>query len=242
VPSPTSEAMPGTHAVPLADRSAGSPLAPPTGSGPLVYERPEPAQERDSPAEQHVWLPRRVVYIQGFLLGAVALLFFVFGLIVGSRSTRDNQSGAPGQPCVVSGTVVAEGPAGESMPDAGSVVILLPATARPDQKASAKGLLPQDKDPEDDHPSLSVIRQLGGDFAKADRRGQFRLRAPSAARYYLLVVSRARQRSDDEPPASRDLAQIGRYFSSASDLLGRQKYQWTELLIHKDRDVDVTIR
>ena len=69
------------------------------------------------------------------MLGIVALVFFVFGMIVGSGSAlRDHSS--PVQPCTVSGTVLYEDTARQSLPDEASIVIIVPLATRPDQKAA----------------------------------------------------------------------------------------------------------
>ena len=56
----------------------------------LVYaERAPDAESIAADQGQWVKIPRYVLYTQGFLLGVVALAFFIFGLIVGSRSSSE---------------------------------------------------------------------------------------------------------------------------------------------------------
>ncbi len=189
---------------------------------------------------QNVSIPRYAIYTQGFLLGAVALAFFVFGLIVGSRSSPLPGADQPGIACSVSGTILCEGSGSSSIPDQGAVVILFPVTKRPDEKGSAEGLGPESPDPADDHPTLAMLRSLGGDYARVDRRGRYRVRAAGSGRYYLLIVSKHVKRASGEQPKATDLAQLGRYFVPASQLLGQQRYQWTEIQLRTDRVMDVS--
>jgi phage FluMu protein Com len=207
----------------------------------LVYaDRDEPRDPHGDGPGQVVTIPRYVLYTQGFLLGLVALVFFVFGLIVGSRSRSEPMDATASRSAVVSGSVSYQGPQGRAMPDAGSVVLLLPAAKRPDQKGVAAGLRIEDREPEEGHPALGMLRSLGGDYARADRSGRFRVRAAAPGRYFLLVVSKHERRSTSDSPAPSELAQLGRYFVPATDLLGEQRYRWQELLVRRDEQVDVS--
>lgn len=193
-----------------------------------------------SPSDwQMVSVPRRVVYMQGFLLGIVALVFFVFGMIVGSGSR--SESGLPrSQPCTISGTVRYEDGARQARPDESSIVIIVPLASRPDQKAAAEGLRLQDSTPGETHPSMAVIRSLGGDYARVDRHGKYRLRVTTPGRYYLLIVSHHARRESGQQPQANDLAQIGRYFVPATSLLEDQQYTWKEMRIRDDTSFDYT--
>jgi hypothetical protein len=183
--------------------------------------------------ESSVTVPRRYVYYQGFLLGAVALGFFVFGLMVGGHSGPD-LPGAPLQPCTITGEILYGTSAQRASADAGARVIVVPQAARPDQKAAAAGLRPDDPAPADGHVGVALLRSLGGDVDSVDERGHFRCRVPSPGRYYMLVISRHAKRPEHEALAGRDLAQIGRYISPAANLLESQQYTWQELRVRGD--------
>jgi hypothetical protein len=186
-----------------------------------------------SPRSSMVSVPRYVVYAQGFLLGIVALVFFAFGMIVGGGA-RSESAPSPSQPCTVSGTVLYEDGTRQALPDESSVAIILPLAVRPDQKAAVDGLRPTDPEPGDRHPSMAIIRSLGGDYARIDRRGRYRLRVTAPGRYYLLIVSHHARRQSDQQPEPHELAQIGRYFVPATSLLDSQRYAWKELRIRED--------
>jgi hypothetical protein len=179
------------------------------------------------------------VYLQGLLLGVVALTFFIFGLIVGGRA-RERSNGVQGTASVVSGVVAYTHANGNMMPDAGSVVILVPAGVRPDEKATARGLASTDAMPDTTHPGLRVIRDLGGDYARADRRGRYRLRGTGPGSHFLLVISAHQRRSNEAQLRARDLAEMGRYFVPATDLIGDFRYDWREIRLAQDQRVDIT--
>ncbi len=189
---------------------------------------------------QLVTIPRYVLYTQGFLLGAVALVFFVFGMVVGSRSRGEGGPASPQRPVAISGTVFYQGQGDSRSPDVGSVVMLLPTTQRPDEKAPVEGLRPEDPMPEEDHPAVAIVRSVGGDYVRADRHGRFRVRATVPGRYYLLVISKHRRRAADRSPRADELARLGRFVLPATQLLGSQQYRWKEVLLRGDQRLDVT--
>ena len=130
----------GTAARTREQARRSNPSLPPTEVDDAVQAvdvgEPDTASRSDS---QTVSVPRRVVYLQGFLLGIVALVFFVFGMIVGSGS-RSESGPPPFQPCTISGTVLYEDSARQTIPDESSIVIIVPLASRPDQKAAVEGL------------------------------------------------------------------------------------------------------
>jgi hypothetical protein len=187
-----------------------------------------------------VAVPRRIVFVQGFLLGGIAIVFFIFGVVVGSHSTVENAPGVP-RTCQISGRITYTDTAASSLPDAGSVVIAFPVGRRPEPKIAVDGLRPADPSPAANHPGVVAVRDVGGAFARADRKGQFRLRVPNVGRYFILVISKNAQRPESEQPKTRDLAQIGRYVLPASEMLGRQRYSWQQLNLRDDRTLDITL-
>lgn len=189
-----------------------------------------------------VSVPRSVLYTQGFLLGAIALIFFVFGLIVGSHSRSQSSTEQTSNPAVVSGVIHYETPEDSKRPDAGSVVMLLPASQQPDEKVAAQTLATEAPPPDADHPAVAMIRSLGGDYARADAQGRYKVRAASAGRYFLLAISRHTRRAADEYPAATDLAQLGRYVIPATELLSQQRYRLNEMMLREDRTLDLTFK
>ena len=206
----------------------------------LVYAADEPSTIHTPEDQQLVAVPRRIVFIQGFLLGAIAIVFFIFGVVVGSHSTDQNAANIP-RSCQVTGVITYTNSAGKAIPDADSVVLLLPVARRPDPKIPVQGLRISDRAPGPEHTSVIALRDVGGAYTRADDRGRFALRVPNVGRYFMLVVSQHAKRGEDVQPKTRDLAQIGRYLLPASDLIGQQRYSWLELNLRDDRSLDVAL-
>ncbi len=189
------------------------------------------------------WLAvsRLTIFLQGVLLAATAVVFFVTGMVIG-RSTAPTSGRAEMRgPAEVEGQVWYES-RGRRRVDAGAVVMLLPADFQPESKLSPEGLRPKDAPVSTLHPSVEAIHRWGGDVIRADSAGRFRLRVPRGGSFFFLVMS-AHVARGDERPALKDLAQIGRFFLPAVDLLADQAYRWQRLeLSGKRRLGDVVIR
>ena len=225
------------------DSDAGQPpISPPfavdVGGSDLVYAPDDLSAIRIPAGQDLVAVPRRVVFVQGFLLGAIAIMFFIFGVVVGSHSSDQQAAGVP-RSCQVRGRITYATATDTPLPDADSVVLVFPVSRRPDPKIPVEGLRPSDRVPDASHPGVSALRDLGGAFARADRNGQFQLQVPDAGRYFILVISHHARRAESEQPKTRDLAQIGRYVLPASEILGRQQYSWREWNLREDRTLDV---
>lgn len=218
------------------------PEPPPTESGPveLVYAD----EDRFGPSSRNISdsvvpLRRSIIFVQGFLLGLVAIVFFVFGVVVGGRSARQQGHLSNPQACVVHGTVSFVDSAEDRFPDVGAVVCIVPATRRPEQKLPAESLGPDAPQPHPDQLTMGTLQQLGGVYGRADAQGQFRLRLPATGRYYMLVVSTHAIRPRNEHPNPRDLAEMGRYFVPATALVQQYRYQWQLVQVTQDRKLDV---
>lgn len=208
----------------------------------LVYASDEedvPPYAEDLPIDPtKVAVPRRILYLQGILLGVVALSCFALGVLVGaSRSGGGPEVHVP-QPCFVRGTIAIRSGAGDPIPDQGAVAIVVPQDRHPEQKAELDGLRPQDPPPDDTHPGLLAIQSIGGAYARTDENGRFELRVPDTGKYYLLVISTRRSGSTEDHPKS-ELAQIGRFFQLTPDLFGGNDYRWQPETIRRDRELNV---
>jgi hypothetical protein len=184
-----------------------------------------------------VAVPRFVLYTQGALLGVVAIAAFVLGWIVGAATSGPAHVAVEDNtPRVIRGTLkyVADG---TEQPDAGSVVILVPQDGRPtiDEKVPAQGLGPDDQPPE---ASLQRIMVMGGAYARTDVNGAYRLQVPKRGRYFMLVISANAASSGGEDYNKEHLAQMGRYFVQATDLIGGRRFRWSSEEIGRDMTVD----
>jgi hypothetical protein len=241
VPEPELAAAPVPDPPPQApvESQSGAEAASATDAGPvqLVYEPTSPQQ--DQVAANRVSVARRVVYLQGFLLGAVALGFFVFGVIVGTRSTPSDAVVGGRGPFTVTGSVHYRDAQGQRQPDVGSLLCILPAGQQPEQqwRAEAWEHLQQEAAGAVDQAVTAELKALGGDWTRADAQGRYRLRVPAGGHYFLLVISRHAQREPDSSLKRRDLAEIGRYFLPPTALLDQQDYQWQKLLVRQDKQL-----
>lgn len=206
----------------------------------LVYvteDEEETPYAEDVPVDPtKVAVPRRILYMQGILLGVVAVVFFTLGLFVGFGTSGPSDEDDVAQPCIISGRIAFGNGGDATTPDDGAVAIVVPRNVHPEEKADIDGLRPQDPPPNKSHSGLLAIQSIGGDYARADQDGRFRLRVGDTGEYFVLVISANRPRSDDMQPG--DLAQIGRFFQLTPDLLGGNEYRWQEETIRRDRELN----
>jgi hypothetical protein len=209
----------------------------------LVYETDEEeiaSRATAGPVDANkLAVSRAVLYMQGVLLGIVALASFFLGVMagVGTSDRRSDDGGLP-QPCFLRGGVGIQDEAGQVSPDTGAVVVVVPRDIHPDRKAEMAGLLPQDPSPGETHPGLQEIRSIGGDYGRADGEGRFQLRVPDTGDYFLLVISANVKRREGEQPKAV-LAQIGRFFQLDPELFDGYAYRWQEEAIRRDRELSI---
>jgi phage FluMu protein Com len=205
----------------------------------IVYETDEPeahASDELTVDPNKISVPRSVLYAQGILLGVVALVCFVFGVIVGAATSSSGRvENALPTPCVITGRVVYASRGNVNTPDVGAVVIALPQNLTLTEKAAIGGLSPDDPAPDETHPSVLAIQNIGGSFSRTDENGQFKLRVADAGDYFILVLSKNVQRPAAADLNKTDLAQMGRYFTLTLDLLGNRQYRWIPERIKHDR-------
>lgn len=183
-----------------------------------------------------VAVPRTVLYLQGALLGVVAIGAFVLGWIFGAATSPSQPSVAEDNtPRIIRGTLTYQDATGEQ-PDAGSVVILVPQNSRPtiDEKVPAQGLGPDDQPPE---VSLERIAVMGGAYGRTDVNGAFRVQV-KRGKYFMLLISANGPRQSNSDFNKEHLAQMGRYFVQATDLIGNRSFLWTTKEIGRDMTVD----
>ena len=170
-------------------------------------------------------LSRRVVYIQGALLAAMAAIGFLLGAVFGWL-IRPTFSDSVDFTVRLTGKVSYITRDNQSEPDVGSVIVVLPTERRPDEKLSPSALRPDQPPPGRRHSSVMVIDAIGGAFTRADSRGEYQLELSRAGNYFVLLISGNRKRRRGQQPASADVAQLGRYFLFPTQLLGNNEYRW----------------
>jgi len=179
----------------------------------------------------------------------LAILAFTLGLVVGRVRSPQAESGAGGaQPVTITGKVEYVTKAGITTGDDQCMVFLLPTLAYPETKISVAGLLPSDPRPDDSHPSIQQIRELGGDCSKTDIHGNFELKllkGKKKKRFYLLAVTGNQVRKRDIPATDR--AEIGNYFSPGfgdkllldNNSAERREYVWKKLSVVDNDTEDI---
>lgn len=170
-----------------------------------------------------------------------AMLGVGYGLGLATRRPTNAVNAPTGnQPATVSGRVLYGTSGGTNYPDEGAVIMVFPAAQRPpsDEKVKFEGLRPSDMPPTSGHASLERLRALGGGYARADLSGEFRIAVAKGGSYYVLVVSNHGTRREQTVPNRADLAQLGRYVSEASELLGKRRYRWRLEELEGDRRVE----
>jgi hypothetical protein len=207
----------------------------------LIYETEDdqPAAVDGAADATLVAVPRWVLYAQGILLGIVALVAFTLGILVGGVTTSGSGDGDEEfEPVTVSGKVTYVDSANEQAPDEGAVVMAVPSNAKPEEKIETEGLRSGDEASWQDHPGILAVRQLGGDVARVNIDGNYRLRLAGPDAYYVLIISRHARVPEGVTPNLEHLAKMGGYFKSSLELIDPQKYLWTNKRVSKDTNVD----
>lgn len=173
-------------------------------------------------------LSRKAVYAQAALAGGLALLAFLAGLAIG-RSGRPVQKTkaveqTASEPVPLEGYILYSLSPGHTVPDAGAIVIAVPAGKTPGHKLAARGLRPSDGDDFSVVPAVDDLRTLGGAIARADESGQFQLVVPRPGDFSILIVSRRAKRPYDQTVSLADMEELSRVFASPNDLIGEQRH------------------
>jgi phage FluMu protein Com len=194
----------------------------------LIYEGhlAEPRAESE-PADfdrDKVAVSRTVIYLQGALLTVATLAAFTFGVVVGGSTSAPSVEDETPNPCVVKGEITFTQEGAESTADSGALVVIIPQSDTPGEKADLTTL----QAPFDDHSGVMSLREIGGDLALADEDGKCVLSLPDDGKFFVLILSAEIQREADEIPPGKDLAEMGRYFVDAAGLIGSRGYVWLD--------------
>jgi hypothetical protein len=190
----------------------------------LVFEGAAASRHR-TPAQidyDRLAVPRRIVYLQGAILGLASLFFFSMGWWMGSSGNRQVQVAQ--QECEVSGSILYQSSEGKLV-DEGAVVIFLPTERRPQNRPDAQELLPG-KLLTSQNDSVRIIREMGGDVGSVSGDGKFELRLGANRDYYMCVLSKHQARGDAAEISKQVRAEIGTYFLPIESLTSRQEFRW----------------
>ncbi len=204
------------------------------------------AQQRPAPAglvdQEKVAVPRRLLYAQGILLGVVAIVCFLIGLLMGNLTATLTTVNAEPQPCLLRGQVQYTNDQDEHVPDHGSVVIVVPQNVFPDRsnKIAAAQVAPN-ASPSAASSAIQNIREIGGDLTLVKTDGTFELNVPDRGKYYVLVLSRHMRPVEDVSTVRNDIGRVGRYFTPADELLGGFRYAWRPETVKRNRTLTAIV-
>jgi hypothetical protein len=172
-------------------------------------------------------LSRRGVYWQGAILAAVALIAFLVGLAIGyGVSPAPGEQNAPATPAVVQGLVQYIDPRGQTLADAGALIIAIPDESVPEPKLPAAGLRSAADGGVINVKAIEALHRAGGAYALAGGDGRYTLTAPRPGRYVVLIVSRNALRPASAGIDEFELAVMKRYFDRPEQLIARSQFNW----------------
>jgi hypothetical protein len=183
-----------------------------------------------APRESMLLISRNTLYVQAALFSVVALAAFGAGYLVGlgrepaATTAAEEAAGDRADSQVVDGTLVYTSRANRVVPDAGAVVMAIPEGQFPNPQWPTRGLAPQDPQPSDGSQLMHMITEAGAVYTRTDEDGMYLLTVPRSGRYVLLFVSRNSRRPSGAAVEAADLERLRRYFSPATDMVGRYKY------------------
>ncbi len=169
------------------------------------------------------------------LLLAVATGFggLVFGLTGGYMIGRGS---APEKPVVEPGgeplpafkgkVVYVDEHGNDDTADEGTTVLVLPSTRKGTLKLPTTGLKPGDSD-EDFRIAQATVRALGGDLARADKFGEYKIFIKKGDHLEFLMLSAHQKPGEDEGTDSKLTTLLEMYFADRAreDLTGTRAYR-----------------
>jgi len=174
-----------------------------------------------------VTVPRWAIYCQAALLGLIATMFFIFGMMVGSLTSGNAEINAIFD-CRVLGSVAFRDE-GNLKADEGAVVFLLPKDKKPDERSPGKLVSPATFKALD-NSAIDRIHELGGAVVRADENGQFDVLIDASygngLEYYVLIVSKNVRGVDTAPMAKEQVAAIGTFFMPVEEVVEDRSYHW----------------
>ena len=199
---------------------------------PLQYdasydEQEQPTAEVDN---DRLSISRGVIYGQGILIAAVALVAFIMGFFIGGLAGTDpdkTPTVVDRSPTKIRGRLVHKDAAGREVGDDGAVVIVLPRGIKQDLsgRLATAGLSPSDPAPGADDANVQAIAALGGAYRRADETGRFQFALPPG-KYYILHISHNARRTASESLSASDVQSMSGLLADVNALIGPYKYRW----------------
>lgn len=223
--------------------SLAPPDSPPLATSGPHRGRPEADAFASPRVETRVLRPRSSAVRTTFSV----LVLFVGGMFV-ERFARIIESFNPAMPSSaeapaapvdapseVTGRITFKSAEGESQPDRGARLIVLPVERTGEVKLSAIGFRPADGEA-DAKVATAALMALGGAMATSDEQGHFHLDLPAGS-YRILVLSHFQSRDESEAIDPDITKLLSAYFDKPADLLGRIKHHFAPLRVKGTGDV-----
>lgn len=172
-----------------------------------------------------------IVFVSGMLLERFTR--FVESLQAPKTNVSTTDGVEVGQSDDLSGRITFQTPEGESRPDRGARIIVLPVERSGTNKLSVTGFRPADTEA-DAQTAAKGLAEIGGALATANETGRFTLSLPAGS-YRILVLSH--YQSGSAAVEETMLKQLGAVFEKPTELFGRFKHHYAPLRIKGTGDI-----
>ncbi len=219
------------HLPPVSSPRRRSVTSPPEEEAEAAEEevvRAEPALHTAHVRNERLEGYRRARERRNHLLKAAGVMALGAALFMAGWFAGNSSSGTASwldSEITVSGGVMFTRATGDTAPDHGALVFFLPVDQYPPRRVDVAGLIASKEELSPHHAGVLAIEEFGGAFAQADATGEFRTKLPAEGSYLVLIVSANTTQSDSERISVDDDAQLSKYFSSGSGLVGEQRYR-----------------
>lgn len=168
-----------------------------------------------------------VVFVAGMFVERFARLLESWS----AKTSSAPQANLPEEAAVgdLTGRISFKTPEGESRPDRGARVIVLPIERVSEVKLPVTGFRPADTEA-DAKVVDAALKALGGAMATADDDGRYRLNLPAGS-YRVLVLSKFQARDETEAIDADITKLLATLFDKPADLLGRVKHHLAPLKV-----------
>ena len=113
---------------------------------------------------------------------------------------------------------------GESRPDTGARVIVLPIRREGEVRLPIAGFRAADSDA-DFQVARAAVRALGGDVARVGEDGSYEILLTNAGQYHVLVLSRFQPQTTERPTDAGLKSILESWFARPDQLLGQVRHQ-----------------
>ncbi len=121
----------------------------------------------------------------------------------------------------VEGRITYRTASGETLPDAGALVIAIPETWSGQLRLSPIGLRPGDAEA-DQSAALLMAGSFGGGAVRTDQAGRYHLPLPQPGRYTVMIMSRFAERVAESSASPAKLTELSPFLSDPAATIGNR--------------------